>query len=83
MVQMYIDNSGQWVYIFDIIDVFNREIVELQTRIRKLDISHERIMVNTPEENAHIESFHGTLKRGEVYHKNILNNLVLGIKFTA
>jgi putative transposase len=24
-------------------------------------------MVNTPEENAHIESFHGTLKRAEVY----------------
>ena len=22
MVQMYIDNSGQWVYMFDIIDVF-------------------------------------------------------------
>ncbi|WP_199505623.1 MULTISPECIES: integrase core domain-containing protein [unclassified Halanaerobium] len=78
-------------------------------------------MVNTPEENAHIESFHGTLKRAEVYqkhyrsithcrksiakfidkynnrrphssvgkippavyHKNILNNLVSGIKFAA
>jgi putative transposase len=24
-------------------------------------------MVNTPEENAHIESFYGTLKRAEVY----------------
>ena len=163
MVQMYIDNSGQWVYMFDIIDVFTREIVghheglrcrtkealkaldeavanrniddlvlrtdngvqfrsrEFQTRIRELDIAHERTMVNTPEENAHIESFHGTLKRAEVYqkhyrsithcrnsiakfinkynnrrphssvgkippavyHKNILNNLVSGIKFAA
>ena len=163
MVQMYIDNSGQWVYMFDIIDVFTREIVghheglrcrtkealkalneavetrntddlilrtdngtqfrsrEFQTRIRELDISHERTMINTPEENAHIESFHGTLKRAEVYqkhyssithcrnsiakfidkynnirphssvgkippavyHKNILDNLVSGIKFAA
>ena len=93
---------------------------EFQTRIRELDISHERTMVNTPEENAHIERFHGTLKRAEVYrkhycnithcrnyiakfinkynnrrphssvgkipqavyHENILNNLVSGIKFT-
>jgi len=109
MIQMYIDNSGQWVYMFDIIDVFTREIVgyheglrcrtkealkaldeatknrntddlilrtdngvqfrsrEFQTRIRELDISHERTMINTPEENAHIKSFHGTLKRAEVY----------------
>ena len=112
MVQMYIDNSGQWVYMFDIIDVFTREIVghheglsyrtkdalkaldeavknrntddlifrtdngvqfksrEFQTRIRELDISHERTMVNRPEENVHIESFHGTLKRAEVYKKH-------------
>ncbi len=94
---------------------------EFQTRIRELDISHERKMVNTPEENVHIESFHGTLKRAEVYqthyrsiahcrnsiakfidkynnrrshsfvgkipptvyHKNILKNLVSGIKFPA
>jgi len=27
-------------------------------------------MVNTPEENAHIESFHETLKRNEVYQKH-------------
>ncbi len=27
MVQMHIDNSDQWVYMFDIIDVFTREIV--------------------------------------------------------
>jgi putative transposase len=78
-------------------------------------------MVNTLEENAYIERFHGTLKRCEVYrkhyrnithcsnsiakfidkynnrrphssvdkippavyHKNILNNLVSGIKFAA
>jgi putative transposase len=79
-------------------------------------------MVNTPEENGYIESFHGTLKRCEVYrkhyrsithccknsifkfidkynnrrphssvgkiltavyHKNILNNLVSGIKFAT
>jgi len=78
-------------------------------------------MVNTLEENVHIESLHGTLKRAEVcqkyyqsithcrnyiakfidiynnrrphssggeippavYHKNILNNLVPGIKFAA
>ena len=26
-------------------------------------------MVNTPEENAHIESFHSTLKKAEVYQK--------------
>jgi len=26
-------------------------------------------MVNTPEENAHIESFHSTLKRSAVYQK--------------
>ena len=24
---MYIDNGGHWVYMFDIIDVFTREIV--------------------------------------------------------
>jgi len=27
MVQMYIDNNSQWVYMFDIIDVYTREIV--------------------------------------------------------
>lgn len=112
MVQMYIDESGQWVYMFDIIDVYTREIVghheslrcrtkealaaleqatdnrntenltlrtdngtqfrsrEFQRKINELDISHERTTVNTPEENAHIESFHGTLKRSEIYRNH-------------
>jgi len=43
---------------------------EFQTRIKGLDISHERTMVNTPEENDYIESFHGMLKRAEVYRKH-------------
>lgn len=115
MVQMYIDNSGQWVYMFDIIDVYTREIVghheslrcrtkealkalkpalekrntenltlrtdngvqfrsrQFQRKLKELNISHERTMVNTPEENAYIESFHGTLKRAEVYQNHYLS----------
>jgi putative transposase len=46
---------------------------EFQTTIRELNISHERTMVNTSEENAHIESFHGTLKRAEVYQTHYLS----------
>ena len=111
MVQMYIDKSGQWVYMFDIIDVYTREIVghheslrcrtkeaiaalkkavkirntkglilrtdngtqfrsrAFQKYLKEIGIKHERIAVNTPEENSHIESFHGTLKREEVYQK--------------
>jgi len=34
IVQMYIDNSGQWVYMFDIFDVFTREIVEHHKGLR-------------------------------------------------
>jgi putative transposase len=34
MVQMYINNSGKWVYIFDIIDVFTREIVGQREGLR-------------------------------------------------
>ncbi|MCK8824327.1 IS3 family transposase [Fuchsiella alkaliacetigena] len=109
MVQMYLDKSGRWVYMFDIIDVYTREIVghhvslrcrtdealkalkqavnsrdidnlvlrtdngtqfrskDFQSYISKTNIEHERIAVNTPEQNSHIESFHGTLKREEVY----------------
>ncbi|MBM7624964.1 IS3 family transposase [Sporohalobacter salinus] len=112
MVQMYIDKSGQWVYMFDIIDVYTREIVghheslrcrtkealkalkqavesrdtnnlilrtdngtqfrsrNFQRYLKQIYIEHERIAVNTPEENSHIESFHGTLKRSEVYQKH-------------
>ncbi|WP_408955825.1 IS3 family transposase [Natroniella sp. ANB-PHB2] len=117
MVQMYIDESGRWVYMFDIIDVYTREIVghnvslrcrtkealkalkeavnsrdivnltlrtdngtqfrsrEFQKYITELGIDHERIAVNTPEENSHIKSFHGTLKREEVYQKHYHNIL--------
>ncbi|WP_282706226.1 IS3 family transposase [Fuchsiella alkaliacetigena] len=109
MVQMYLDKSGRWVYMFDIIDVYTREIVghhvglrcrtdealkalkkavnsrdidnlvlrtdngtqfrsnDFQNYISETNIEHERIAVNTPEQNSHIESFHGTLKREEVY----------------
>ena len=112
MVQMYIDQSGRWVYMFDIIDVYTREIVghheslrcrtkealkalqmavkdrdvdelilrtdngvqfrsrAFQKELSNLDIKHERIAVNTPEENSHIESFHGTLKSCEIYRKH-------------
>lgn len=115
MVQMYIDKSGQWVYMFDIIDVYTREIVghheslrcrtkealaalkkavntrntnqlilrtdngtqfrsrAFQKYLKEIGIEHERIAVNTPEENSHIESFHGTLKREEIYQKQYLN----------
>jgi putative transposase len=38
--------------------------------IRERDIFHEKTMVNTPEENAHIESFHCTLKRAGFYQKH-------------
>jgi len=104
IVQVYIDNSGKWVYMFNIIDIFTREIVshhedlrcftkealkvldeavdnrnnddlvirtynfvqfrsrDFQSKIRELDISYERIIVNTPEENFYIERFHSTLK---------------------
>lgn len=117
MVQMYIDESGQWVYMFDIIDVYTREIVghheslrcrtkealkalkmAVETRntdnlvlrtdngvqfrsrafqryLNEIEIDHERIAVNTPEENSHIESFHGTLKRCEVY-QNYYHNIM-------
>ena len=34
MVQTYIDNSGQWVYMFDIIDVYTREIVGYHESLR-------------------------------------------------
>ena len=112
MVQTYIDKSGQWVYMFDIIDVYTREIVghyeglrcrtkealnalkqaienrdtdnlilrtdngvqfrsrAFQKFLNDKEIEHERIAVNTPEENSHIESFHGTLKHCEVYQKH-------------
>ncbi|MGM0501282.1 MAG: transposase [Bacillota bacterium] len=112
---MYIDESGQWVYMFDIIDVYTREIVghheslgcrtkealaalkqaadnrntenltlrtdtgtqfrsrQFQRKLKELDIPHEITTVNTPEENAHIESFHGTLKRSEIYRKHYSN----------
>jgi len=108
MVRIYRDNSGQWVYMFDIIDLYTSEVVghheglrcltkealkaldeaaeirntddlilrtdngiqfrsrEFQTKIRELDISHERTMVNTPEENGYIESFPGILNKAEV-----------------
>jgi putative transposase len=33
-------------------------------------------MVNTPEENGYIESFHGTLKRIEVYQKHYCRNYI-------
>ncbi|WP_428832797.1 DDE-type integrase/transposase/recombinase [Natroniella acetigena] len=48
---------------------------EFQKYITELGIDHERIAVNTPEENSHIESFHDTLKREEVYQKHYHNIL--------
>lgn len=125
LVQWYLDNTGNWVYMFDIMDVYTREIVgyhislrcrtdealaalekaldnqnvddvilrtdngvqfrsrNFQSYLKKLEknenikVKHERITVDTPKENAYIESFHGTLKKEEIYHtpdyKNILN----------
>lgn len=44
-----------------------------QKYLKEIGIEHERIAVNTPEENSHIESFHGILKREEIYQKQYLN----------
>jgi putative transposase len=47
---------------------------KFKARITEFDISHERILVNIPEEDDHIERFHGTLKRAEVYQKHYRSN---------
>ncbi len=34
MTQWYLDECGQWVYMFDIIDVYTREIVGYSANLR-------------------------------------------------
>ena len=124
MVQWYLDSTGNWVYMFDIMDVYTREIVgyhmslrcrtdealaaleealenrdvddvilrtdngvqfrsrDFQNYLNKLDkeddikVNHERITVDTPKENAYIESFHGTLKKEEIYYTPTYENIL-------
>lgn len=42
----------------------------------KTEINHERITVNTPRENTYIESFHGALKKEEIYYSSDYENIL-------
>ncbi|GAB6137389.1 hypothetical protein JCM15060_05780 [Halanaerobaculum tunisiense] len=42
----------------------------------EIEIKHERITIDTPKENAYIESFHGTLKKEDIYHKSDYENIL-------